>query len=257
MRLIPALTSLAKDLTGEKMKIGYFTLLGLAAGVAVAPAAMADGFNFSFNGNGISATGVLWVGQQSTNSANPPGYEITGMSGTFSDTNAGATVSGAITGLYTPISYVSDTLASPGVAFTTGGLSYDDLFYPAGDSPTICYDLVHGVPTLTYPFSGGQFDIFGVAFDVAGPGGYVAELWSNGDVGGGPIQYAAGLANATSLVDDPNDGPDSGVPPGEYGSFTTSPVPEPGSLLLLGIGLLGMAGLCARKSKRPSFRRGA
>lgn len=49
------------------MKIGYFALLGLAAAVAVVPTAMADGLNFSFNGNGISATGVLWVGQQSTN----------------------------------------------------------------------------------------------------------------------------------------------------------------------------------------------
>jgi hypothetical protein len=55
--------------------------------------------------------------------------EITAISGTFSDTNVG--VSGAITGLYQPVSYVSDTLATPGVAFTTGGLSYDDLFYPA------------------------------------------------------------------------------------------------------------------------------
>ncbi len=81
------------------MNIGYFALLGLAAAVAVAPAAMADGFNFSFNGNGINASGVLWVGQQSTNSTNPPGYEITDISGTFSDTNVN--VSGAITGLYT------------------------------------------------------------------------------------------------------------------------------------------------------------
>ena len=90
------------------MKIGYFALLGLAAAVAFAPAAMADEFNFSFNGNGINATGVLTVGQQTTNSSNPPGYEITGISGTFSDTNVN--VSGAITGLFTPISYVNNPL---------------------------------------------------------------------------------------------------------------------------------------------------
>jgi hypothetical protein len=229
------------------MRIGHFALLGLATAVAVAPAAMADEFNFSFSGNGINASGVLSVGQQSTNSSTPPGYEITGISGTFSDTNVN--VSGAITGLVTPVSYVNNPLVS-GFASTSGGLSYDDLFYPAGNSPTVCYALINGVPTLTYPFSGGLLDIYGVAFNIAGPGGYVGEIWSNGDVGGGPIIYAAGLANATSLVDNPNAGADSGVPPGRYGSFVTSAVPEPGSLLLLGIGLAGMVALWARKGKR-------
>ncbi len=237
------------------MKICYFALLGLAATVAVAPAAMADEFSFSFSGNGINATGVLTVGQQSTNSSNPPGNEIIGISGTFSDTNVN--VSGAITGLVTPISYVNNPLVS-GFATTSGGLSYDDLFYPAGNSPTVCYELVDGVPTLTYPFSGGLFDIYGVAFNIAGPGGYVGEIWSNGDVGHGPIIYAAGLANATSLVDLPNAAPGPGVPPpGRYGSFSASPVPEPGSLLLLGVGLLGLLAMCAGKIKRPSIHRGA
>lgn len=230
------------------MKKSYYAI-GLAAALAIAPAALADGFQFSFNGNGISSSGTLWVSPSST-----PGIDqITGITGTFSDTNVG--VSGAISGLYQPVSYVSNTLATPGVAFTTGGLSYDDLFYPAGNSPAICYDLIGGVPTLTYPFSGGQFDIFGVAFTIAGPGGYVAELWSNGDVGNGPIIYAAGLANATSLVDDPNNGPNSTIPPGEFGSVTTSAVPEPDSLLLLGIGMTGLVALCIRKRKLPERSR--
>ena len=224
------------------MRPKYLAVLAFVATVGISSAAMADSFNFSFNGGGISASGVITI----TQTATPGVDEITGISGSFSDTNAG--VSGAITGLYTPVSYVSNTLATPGVAFTTGGLSYDDTFYSGGDSPAICYDLVDGVPTLTYPFSGGVFDIFGVAFNIAGPGGYVGELWSNGDVAGGPIVYAAGLANATTFVDDPNSGPDAKVPPGEFGTLTTtSPTPEPGSLALLGTALLSGVGLARRR----------
>ncbi|HLH01958.1 MAG TPA: PEP-CTERM sorting domain-containing protein [Bryobacteraceae bacterium] len=224
----------------------HYLLLGLSAALAIAPAAFADAFHFSFTGSGVTSSGTLWVSPSSK-----PGVDlVTGISGTFSDTNVG--VSGAITGLYQPVSYVSNTLATPGVAFTTGGLSYDDTFYPGGNSPAICYELVNGVPTLTYPFSGGAFDIFGVAFNIAGPGGYVAELWSNGDVGNGPIVYAAGLANATGIVDDPNNGPGSTIPPGRFGSLTTSAVPEPGSLLLLGLGLTGAGVLGEWKRRRQN-----
>lgn len=232
------------------MKAKCIAVLVLAVAVGFASAAMADDFSFLFNGGGITASGTFTVGQQSSNSATPPGYEITGITGTFSDTNPGANVSGAITGLYQPVSYQSNTEVTPGIARTTGGLSYDDLFYPAGNSPTICYDLdpATGKYVLTYPFSGGVFDIFGVAFNIAGPGGSVAELWSNGDVGGGPIVYAAGLANATSLVDDPNSGPTAPAPPGEYGSLSVTPTPEPSSLVLFGIGLLGLAALWTRKN---------
>lgn len=222
------------------MKVRYMVMLALAAVVGFSSAAMASEYTFSFNGSGITMSGVITV----TPGGSPGVDEITGITGTFSDTNVG--VSGAITGMYTPISYVSDTLANPGIAFTSGGLSYDDLFYPGGNSPAICYDLVNGVPTLTYPFSGGDFDIFGIAFNVAG--GYVGEIWSNGDIGGGPIVYAAGLANSTTLLDDPNAGPNGTAPPGEYGAFTATPTPEPSSLILFGIGLLGIAAVRGRKS---------
>lgn len=223
------------------MKTKYLAVFALVTTLGFSSAAMADSYNFSFNGSGISASGVITV----TASGTPGVDHITGITGNFSDTNVG--VSGAITGLYTPISYVSDTLASPGIAFTTGGLSYDDTLYPGGDSPAVCYELIGGVPTLTYPFFGGFFDIFGVAFNISGPGGYVAELWSNGNVGGGPIVYAAGLANADGLVDNPNSGPEAGVPPGRFGSLTVTPTPEPGTLGLLGTALLSGAGLVRRR----------
>jgi hypothetical protein len=217
----------------------YYVLFGLFATVIQAPVALADGFYFSFNGSGVSSSGTLWVSPSST-----PGVdEITGITGTFTDTNVG--ISGAITGLYQPVSYVSDT--SVGIAFTTGGLSYDDLFYPAGNAPPLCFDPV--THQLTYPFYGGQLDIFGVAFDISG--GYVGEFWSNGNIPGLGLVYAAGVANATGLVDNPNSGSDT-VPPGRFGSFTTTPTPEPGSLPLLGFGTLGLAAVFARVKRQGS-----
>jgi hypothetical protein len=229
---------------GGKMKSHLIAALVLAAAVAFTSAAMANEFSFSFSGSGITASGTFTVSQTSTTGVD----HITGIKGTFSDTNYG--VSGAIVGLYQPVSYRSNTLATPGIAYTTGGLSYDDTFYPAGNSPAICYDIVNGKVELTYPFSGGVFDIFGVTFNIAGPGGYVGELWSNGDVGYGPIVYAAGLANASGLVDDPNSSPTSPIPPGRFGSLTVGAVPEPGSLVLFGIGLLGLTALWAARDRR-------
>ncbi|HEX5481171.1 MAG TPA: hypothetical protein VFZ08_00935, partial [Terriglobia bacterium] len=192
------------------MKAKLIALLALLVALGVASAAMADEFSFSFNGGGVSASGTFTASPGASLGV----YEITSITGTFSDSNVG--VSGAITGLYQPVSYVSDT--SVGIAATSGGLSYDDLFYPAGDSPALCFDPV--THQLTYPFSGGEFDIYGVAFNIAGPGGYVGEIWSNGNLPdsngtmpGAPgyvsnLVYAAGLANATSLVDNPNAGAD-------------------------------------------------
>ncbi len=235
------------------MKIGYFALLGLAAAVAVAPAAMADAVNFLIQRTRDQRhLACSRSEQQSTNSTNPPGNEITGISGTFSDTNVN--VSGAITGLATPISYVN-LPPVPGFATTS------EAVYPTTTCSTrqetrrwSATTLVNGVPTLTYPFSGGLFDIYGVAFNIGGSGGYVGEIWSNGDVGNGPIVYAAGLANATSVVDLPNATPGAGVPPPGGVRFVYSEClcRSPVRRCCSAIGLIGLVAVCARKSKRSS-----
>jgi hypothetical protein len=147
--------------------------------------------------------------------------------------------SGAITGLYTPISYVSGVAATPAspVAFTTAGLSYDDLFFPGTNSPADC---------AGYPFSGGFFDVYGVAFKVSG--GYVGEFFSNGVLPGATSPaYAAADANSVKELNNPNAGGDTG-PVGVLGTFTATP--EPSSLLLLmGGGLTAMGALRSLRAR--------
>ena len=202
---------------------------------AIASLARAGTLTFSFSGGGITSSGTLTMvsAPDSTSGVSTPGtYEITGITGTFADSNDG--ISGVITGLYTPLSYITPltaTSANP-VGFTTAGLSYDDLFFSGGNSPADCPG---------YPFSGGDFDILGVAFNVTG--GYVGEFFSDGNFPGYPgLVYAAADANSTTILDNPNpDGTIPGEPTGVVGTFSASPVPEPGTLLLLAGGLGALA----------------
>lgn len=166
----------------------------------------------------------------------PGFYDITGISGTFTDNSVG--ISGAITGLYQPVSYTAPPAGTP--VFTTSGISYDDTFYPAGNSPHNCAD---------YPFFGGLFDVYGVAFDIAG--GFVGALWSDGNIPGVGQVYAAGDSNATTLLDLPNPtGSDQSAPVGVPGQLTVSP--EPGSLMLFGIGLAGVFALRRSRGKKAT-----
>ena len=213
------------------MQINWKAVPAVVIASALAPLASANTFSFSFNGGGITSSGTLTAvlaPDDTTGVVTPGTYEVTGITGTFADTNVG--ISGTITGLYTPISYVTvlAATASNPVGFTSGGLSYDDLFFPFGNSPADCPG---------YPFSGGDFDILGVAFNVSG--GYVGEFFSDGVVPGhsGPV-YAAADANANGLLNNPNAGGDGGLV-GVLGSFTATP--EPGTLFLLGGGLAAAA----------------
>ena len=181
----------------------------LAASLGVAKAGT---FDFTLNGSGISGnieltyavnpnTGTL--PGTSPNPVDPTGsYIVTGISGTFSDSNIGL-LDTAITAivpsnpanpetmnLLAPNSFgfflITHGVTSPGG--TAPGFSYDNLYYPGG-SPQTASD---------YPFHGGFLDIYGLVFQTAS--GKSVNLWSNGDLGSG-LDYGVGVTDGTDVLD--------------------------------------------------------
>jgi hypothetical protein len=202
--------------------------------------ANASTFDFSFAGAGVSGTVELTYGA-ATDITYPQAFEVTGISGTFSDSNNGLNIINAPIGPLEPITHDTPdstnflaphdfsrfavTAGLPPVS--NGFLTYDNLFYPGGSPPTASDYTVHG----------GFLDIYGLLFDIGG--GRVVDFWSNGDfsgTGAGPIDYGAGVATRDTTLD--------------YVSGGVSVSPEPSALGLLAGGLLGML-VWRRRAARP------
>jgi hypothetical protein len=187
----------------------------------------------NFAGTGVSGTLALVYGP-ATDAKVTQGFEVTGISGTFTDTNNGLNIVNASIGGLVAITRDTpepdNTLAPKDFSrfavatgldpvVSHGFLTYDNLFYPGG-SPKTAFD---------YPASGGVLDIYGLMFTIGG--GRVVNFWSAGTFNPAvPATYGVAVATASNALDYVGDG-------------ITASVPEPASMLqlLAGLGLVGTA----------------
>jgi hypothetical protein len=223
------------------LRTSMFSATALALLAACTLSARADGYTFSFSGGGLSASGSF-----TTSNALVPGvpgaYQITGINGTFSDSNIGLS-NALITGVQTtslPSGINPDgTFLPPGPDSNGFGFSYDNLFYPGGNSPAVCPPDPSD-PAENYPFGGGLLDIYGLLFNVQG--GYTVDLWSNGVVPELGLTYGVGDA-LDGTVESTFGEPFSG----QSVDIAVAPTPEPSTFLFLGTGILGVAGAACRR----------
>ena len=202
-----------------------YPLLYSVAALALAAAtsqANADTVQFSFGGGGVSGTATLTYGT-ATDAKYPQAFKLTGITGTFSDSNIGIS-DASFTGLE-PLNISAPeptNLLAPAdfsrfpVAVGTqhGSISFDNLFYPGG-SPQSATD---------YPFHGGFLDIYGLLATISN--GDVVDIWSNGVEPGETVpDYGTAVATSAKSLD--------------YVGGNVAVTPEPGTLGLIATGVLG------------------
>ena len=215
------------------MKILSLAVAGLI--LAIHGPAQAATTSFKFHGSGISGALVLTYGA-ATDAKYPEAYQVTGISGTFSDSNNGLGIVDAPVGPLVPVNHAApeptnllapDNFSKFAVAsgldpVNQGFLSYDNLVWPGG-SPQTASD---------YPFHGGLLDIYGLMFEIGD--GRIVNFWSNGIFDGGSPDYGAAVATPAMALD-------------YVGGISVAPVPLPAPLALLVGGLLALVPWRRRK----------
>jgi hypothetical protein len=208
------------------------------AGMAFIGRAEATTVPLHFNGPGVSGSLLLTIGT-TTDAKYSNAFEITGISGTFSDTNAGLHIINAAVGPLQPINFATPeptNLRAPhdfskfavasGLPPTSGGsVTYDNLYWPGGAPPT----------ASDFDGAGGVIDIYGLMFSIGG--GVVVDLFDNGvspttgvNYGG----YGVVVANSDKALN-------------YVGGGVVTPEPSTWAMMILGFAGLAFAGYRASR----------
>lgn len=220
------------------MKKAYLFAAALA-GLGVAGQARSATMPLKFSdGAGVSGSLVITFGPGTDAKYPTTGFEITGITGTFTDTNIGIE-NAAVTSLV-PINH-APTLDDPpnllapddfshfAVAnglppLSRGFITYDNLFWPGTAPPT----------ASAYPGAGSVLDIYGLMFMVGAD--TAVDLYSSG-VGFAPpgLEFGAVIANHDNLLDSVSN------------IALSTPEPSTWAMMLIGFASLGFAGYRASR----------
>jgi hypothetical protein len=211
----------------KKIQLAMVALVGMMAPLAgQAGAATVD---VVFTGPGVSGTLALTYGA-ATDAKYPNAFEVTGISGSFSDSNNSLDIVNAPVGPLVPITHdlpEATNLLAPNdfsrfavatglPAVNNGFLTYDNLFWPGLAPPT----------ASNFDGAGGFLDIYGLMFNIGN--GVVVNLFSNGVFGPGPADFGVGVATTDMALD--------------YvaGGVLASVVPEPSTWAMMLMSFVGL-----------------